>query len=397
MMQKLITLGLITFALLAVSNAIFADDREEIAAIKQQLQSLTKRLAALESNAVSSAESRTTMEKPEAADRVRINGNFRYRHEGIDEETRPERWRQRVRARVGLVANVTDTAEVGVQLASGSDDPLSTNQTLDSGASTKGLNLDLAYFALTSQAGNKLIGGKMKNPLFRPGKSALIWDGDLNPEGLAWQYSAGDFFGNVVGFWLEERSSSADSIMLGGQAGIKTSLSNGAKITAGVGYYDYAVTQGRAPFFDGDARGNTLDGTGNYAFDFEILEVFAELSTRLGNMPFSVFADWARNGAAGPQDTAMSVGAKFGKASAPNSWEFGYTYKDVEADALVGSFTDSDFGGGGTSVSGHALNMGYAFSKRIKGSLTYMLSENRIGTPAERDYNRLQADFSLKY
>ena len=36
--------------------------------------------------------------------------------------------------------------------------------------------------------GLKILGGKMKNPLYRVGKSELLWDPDLNPEGAAIGY-----------------------------------------------------------------------------------------------------------------------------------------------------------------------------------------------------------------
>ncbi|MDH3647655.1 MAG: putative porin [Gammaproteobacteria bacterium] len=396
-MQKRLNASLVFISLCLFFTDVFAGDQEEIALLRQELQAISHRLAALEARAGPGTKAATTQTKPGWPERVKVNGDLRFRSEGIDEDTRDERWRQRVRARVGLTANVSETAEVGVQLASGSDDPTSTNQSFDGAASSKGLNLDLAYFALTSPAGNKIIGGKMKNPMFKPGKSSLVWDGDLNPEGLAWQFSQGQFFANLTGLWFEERSSRSDSIMLGGQAGVKTKLATGARITAGLAYYDYAATKGRTPFFDGDGHGNTLDASGNYAFDFEILEVFAEFSARLGDMPFSIYADWVKNGAAGAQDTGMAFGAKLGKASGAGTWELGYTYKDLEADAVVGLFTDSDTGGGGTAVSGHILNLAYGFNKRVKGSLTVFLTENSIDTPSERDYNRVQADLSLKY
>ena len=44
-----------------------------------------------------------------------------------------------------LVAKPTDTTEVGLGMATGGDDPVSTNQTLGGGGSTKDVRLDLAY------------------------------------------------------------------------------------------------------------------------------------------------------------------------------------------------------------------------------------------------------------
>ena len=52
------------------------------------------------------------------------------------------------------------------------------------GDSRKDLYFDLAYFNWTAAEGLNVLGGKFKNNLYRPGKNALIWDNDLNPEGF---------------------------------------------------------------------------------------------------------------------------------------------------------------------------------------------------------------------
>ena len=42
------------------------------------------------------------------------------------------------------------------------------------------------------------------------------------------------------------------------------------------------------------------------------------------------------------------MGATLNKAKDPGSWQFEYDYRDIQADAVVGKFNDSDFVGGGT-------------------------------------------------
>ena len=79
-------------------------------------------------------------------DSIRWKGDFRYRYETFDIENKPNRDRNRIRARAALIADVTPTIEVGLGLASGGDDPVSSNQTLGGGGSTKDLRIDLAYF-----------------------------------------------------------------------------------------------------------------------------------------------------------------------------------------------------------------------------------------------------------
>ena len=83
--------------------------------------------------------------KSQSKDRVNVNADFRYRFEAFDIEDTPDRHRNRLRARVGMTAAVTDNTQLGFELASGSEDPVSTNQSLGNDFSTKPVNIDQAY------------------------------------------------------------------------------------------------------------------------------------------------------------------------------------------------------------------------------------------------------------
>lgn len=388
---------LVTIVMLC-TPAFAATTGEELAELKRQLTEISARIAVLEQTRTTTEPVSTPSaeaELPGWTNTVTLSGDLRYRHESIDQQGSEERTRHRVRARVGIKAKPAPGTEVGVRLASGSDDPISTNQSLDGGFTSKGLQLDQAYIRQSLGGGNTLIMGKMKNPFFLPGKSSLMWDSDLTPEGLAWTLTNDGFFANAVALSVEERSSASDTLLLGGQAGVSGQLGNGAKFKAGVGYYDYAAIQGRAPIYN--AGGNTLDGSGNYLFDYRIAQLFGELTTRFADLPVTLYVDLVQNTEAGPEDTGISFGGTLGKASSPGQWAFGYLYKDLEADAVIGAFTDSDIGGGGAAIKGHVLSLGYALTKKLSGKLTYFISENRTDTPTPRDYNRLQADISVRY
>ena len=227
---------------------------------------------------------------------IKLKGDFRYRHEMIDKEGKDSRSRHRMRARFGVLANVNQTTKVGLQLATGSDDPVSTNQTLDNGYSTKNLMLNLAYLEIKPQAieGLSIRGGKFKNPFFKPGKSELIWDGDMNPEGgvFAFKKDLQSISITVItaGFWIEERSSDDDSWMAAGQ-GLFTYNMNDKKsgITAGAGFFNYVNTVGFEPFFDADdPAGNTVDTLGLYTNDYQLFELLGEVNHKFGNIPVTM-------------------------------------------------------------------------------------------------------------
>ena len=371
----------------------------EIAELRAAVAALTSRLAALEAKQAQVAEAPpapTPAVAPEF-DGVKLDADLRYRHESIDEAGLPRRDRQRIRARIGLSGDVTETVDIGFQLATGGSSPISGNQSLDTGFSRKTIGLDLAYFNWQLSDQLKLTGGKMKNPFNRVGDNGLLWDGDLNPEGLALAIGAGPITASVAGLWVEERSGGSDSMLLGGQVAYAAALNGDTKLEVGAGYFDYLKARGQTPFFDGSAAGNILAANGTYPTDFNELELFAELSTQVADRPLAVFFDYVKNTEANAFDTGWAIGGKYGKASGPRSWEVAYVYQDIEANAVVGIFTDSDFGGGGTDGSGHILKGAYALNKKMKLNLTYFLNERGADAGNKRDYDRLQADISFKY
>jgi hypothetical protein len=330
-------------------------------------------------------------------DRIDFSGDARLRHETIDEDGEEDRKRMRFRSRFGFKASVMDDVQFVLRLATGGGNPVSTNQSFDDGFSTKDIGVDQAYVSWAAADGLNIFAGKMKNPLYSAGKVPLVWDSDLNPEGFAATYSSGMFFGTVAGFTVEERSSSDDSLLYAVQAGVKTDLGEGAKLTAGVGYFAYSDTIGAEPFYNGSAKGNTVDLAGNYVYDYKDTELFAQFDTKLGDLPLQVYAHFVQNNEVSQQDTAYAFGAKIGSAKKQGTQQFSWTYQDIEADAVIGTFNDSDFGGGGTDSEGHLIKYKYMLRDKISLGGTLMLNKVDRFQGTEHDYNRLQLDVEFKF
>jgi hypothetical protein len=328
---------------------------------------------------------------------VRLSGDLRYRHEAIDEEDEAKRHRQRIRARFGVTADVAENVSVGLTLATGGEDPVSANQTLDTGFNRKPIGVDRAFFSWAATDDLTFTGGKIATPFYRPGSHHLIYDNDLNPEGLALRYARGNWFANYAGLWVEERAAADDSILLGGQVGYRRTLDEGLRLTVGGSYYDYLETQGQTPFWDGTAAGNRVDAAGNYVNDFNLAELFGELNFKPGERPVTVFADYVVNTEADEVDTGFAVGASLGEVKGPRTWRVGYVYQDLEADAVVGTFTDSDWAGGGTDGTGHVVEFNYGFRDRLVFGLRYFLNDRGRDAGNEHQYNRLQADVQFNY
>jgi hypothetical protein len=412
MIRYIALLLIVTFAQVgyaSVTDEDFSDLKNELRSLLNRVEALEAENRALKETVVSSA---ATAEKLAVTGKsagwtetVKIKGDFRYRYENIDAERSDTRERNRIRARVAVTAKPADNVEVGIGLASGTDDAVSTNQTLGGGGTTKDINLDLAYFKWQAKPGFNVIGGKMKNIFYRPAGHALLWDGDYRPEGFGFTFSRGNYFINTAANFLESDTIKDNSkTSYGLQTGFKGSVGD-SQLVAGVGYFEID-TEGRE-VFSGDADdffGNTFSCVDSdaltgctYNNSYEELELFAQLSTTIGETPVVLFADLVQNQDASNLDIAWAAGLKFGKASAPKTWELGYIYQDIEADAVLGLITDSDFAGGGTDAKGHIFKGAWAINKKWKIGFTYFDNERNMDVGVQEDYKRLMLDTAFKF
>ena len=206
-------------------------------------------------------------------------------------------------------------------------------------------------------------------------------------------FKRGAIFANALASWVDESSSDDDSFLVGGQVGTIIDVGDDARLTSGLGYYNYLDARGERAFFEGDALGNRLNADGEYVNGFELVEGFVEYVTQLDDKQLTLFADYVQNLEASDYDQGFALGARL-KA---NAWQLGYAYQEVEADAVLGTFTDSDFIGGGTDGEGHILQVGYAISKRIGLRGTLFLNDRNIDFGAEEEFKRLMLDISFKF
>jgi len=392
---------------------------DEISELKEQMQQMQKRLEQLEADQKVQkqkvdekqlkAEEGKSISLPDNLkwlENIKISVDLRYRYEMIDEEGKDTRNRNRIRARLGIAGKVTDDVEVGMRLAtseafsSDKGDPISTNQTLDDAFAKKAIWLDLAYFKWSPKdSGLIIFGGKMEDPFYRVGGNQLIWDSDLTPEGIAAQYSkqlgeSDELFVKGGGFWINEVSGGADTSLWGAQSGWKHQFADKSTLTGGASYYGYGNIEGSGPLIGTGFQGNS-NSAGKYASDYDIVEVFGEYGFKFGQTPVAAFASYVKNtSAATTQDTGWLVGGKLGKCKAPGSWELSYDYRDLEADAVLGVFNDSDFIGGGTNGKGHRMGCAYQLAKNLQAALTYFFNDK---SNDEHNYNRLQADMVFKF
>ncbi len=396
---------------------------------------------------------------------VKLNGDFRYRFEDIHTDPKTfntvgvrgplkkadqtkDRFRHRLRLRLGFEWTVNDEVTVGGRLATSmnagamnSGDPISYNQTMTDAFSKKGVYLDTAYFDYhpARVPGLKVMGGKMSNPFYVPGKTQMIWDQDLTPEGLAVTYTntmesspTGPVYREVplelaatAGYFLvQERSIDVETQLLGVQGSAKYNFEadGSTSLMVGASYYDYGHLKGFPPLLDpANSFGNALSlavlgGSALYGDDFNIVEGFTEFTIPVFERPLALYGDIAYNTAkidknydGNNSGAAWALGASYGRCVTPRSWSLHYEYRDLGRDAVVGAFTDSDFGGGGTNSKGHVLGADFMLLKNTRLAVTYFINHNMgsdwlrmvptFGGKEKVDgpYQRLQVDLNFKF
>jgi hypothetical protein len=336
-------------------------------------------------------------------DRLTLKGDFRPRLEYIDRDPTSindpvdERRRGRFRVRFGINAEINDDVDFVFELATGGENPVSTNQSFDGGFTRKDIGVNLAYVNWNPIEALDVMVGKVKNPWHRPGGHHLMWDSDLNPEGLVLDFGKGGFFGNFGAFGVEERSNSDDSLLVNLQVGYRIGIGDSSELTIGGGYYVYSNMIGNSPFWNGDPFGNTVDAAGNFVYDYKPVQGFVEYATSVGDLPLSFFVDYVKNNEAPEFNTGFAFGGKLGKVSEPGDWEGSIAYQELDKDAVVALYTDSDWGGGGTDATGFTIKGKYGLSKNWNFGSTLFINEieANIGNPT--DYWRLQIDFEFKF
>jgi hypothetical protein len=417
----------------AANQTLQAENGELKALVDQRdaetdyLKSQTRELR--EESAVHSAE----IGKVKGADwasKIKFKGDLRYRHEGIETERvvgtgatatvedAADRTRHRVRARFGFDGTITDNVKATMQIATGGDDPRSSNQTLGSSGTRKSIGLDLGYIDWRITNGVNLLLGKHKYPHWRPGQS-LFYDGDYNPEGGALVFDRGMFFGSAYAWWFEERynanpaGNNADTLLYGAQLGAKFALFGGETRVA-AHYYDLGGGQFSNPFYNNNSNGNTTITQGSgasavqvLAYDYDVIMGSAEVNMLAGALPLQFWVDYALNTEADDNDTAYALGVVLGKASNAKTWEAGLFYQSLDKDALFAQLIDSDFGDGRSDSEGWVLKGGYAPVRNVTLNATYFINTlNKDVAPVrgpgysigdELDYNRLQVDFNYKF
>ncbi len=350
---------------------------------------------------------------PEWTKRFNWSGDVRLRHESFWRDGSPDRHRERYRLRLGLKGKVSDQLEVGARLATGTDlNPISAFQSAENIFDRKDFFLDQVYVkvAVPEPVPMMLWGGKFETPF---SYSPLVWDSDIALEGLAaavkpaWGPVEFATTGGI--FPIEEIGGNAeDPLLFIGQTAATWTVAKEAaqtwlqhlKVKGAFGYYDFRNLKSGIDTTGSNRFGNTAHSSSSATttvlqYDFDEVDLLGEISSQVFGQPLTLYADYVKNTAVAEADEGYQLGLKLGKVVKPWTWETGYFWQRLEADAVVGQFADSSFGEGGTDRKGHAF---YAQLGTLKNSLVrarWFITEQV--SRKDRAIDRLQVDWETKF
>jgi hypothetical protein len=339
--------------------------------------------------------------------------------------TTEDRNRLRLRAQLGVKADVNDWMTAGIRMTTGSlDDPISPNQTQEAASGKYTIGLDRAYMNAKIKPWLNVTGGRFANPWF---STDLLWDPDLAFDGIAASFTPtiNDQFSSFVtlgAFPIDEiekssTSQSKSKWMYGSQAGINWKLDSKSSLKLAVALYDFQHVEGVSNDINVDpATGNgPLSATvpvfktkGNSTFDIDgglapgkeqygLSSKFRDLNIT-GQVDMAYFdpvhiiltGDYVRNigfdkgeilrrtGESIPEQVnayQLKVTVGMPETYQAGQWNAFAAYKRLEADSVLDSFTDSDFYLGGTNAKGWLIGGSYGIDKNTWLTARYFTAD----------------------
>ena len=274
---------------------------------------------------------------------LRFNGDFRVRYEYTTTGNGSlSLGREVVRFRAGITYPVRDDITLRARIATGDpDDPNSTDVTLSSWLNDLTVSLDVASIETTHRHW-AAYGGKFFNPLQY---TELVWDGDVNPQGVAGKVMLGDaakITGTLTGlyFIVDQQANNLSSDMAGGQ--LTVAIPSGRwKVSGSAAYYDYRI-RSLSTAGPGDTRSNRLaPGGAAYLSDFDMLDLILALDySGIGERyPLRLVGDYVHNSGASDQNTGYGVDAYLGRSARQGDIRYRYGYGMAETDAVLAAFS----------------------------------------------------------
>ena len=275
---------------------------------------------------------------------LKFNGDFRVRYEYTSAGNGAlALGREVVRFRLGLTYPLRPDITVRARVATGDPgDPNSTDVTLGSFVDDLAFTLDVASVEITKPHW-AAFAGKFFNPLQY---TELVWDGDVNPQGVAARGMLGDrakVSATVTGlyFIVDQQANNLSSDMGGGQLTVSAPAGSRWRVSGSAGYYDYRIRSLTAAN-SGDTRSNRLAPGGlAYLSDFNLLDLLLAVDySGIGERyPLRLVGDYVHNSGANDLNSGWGADVFVGRAASQGDLRYRYGYGVTDADAVLAAFS----------------------------------------------------------
>jgi len=331
-------------------------------------------------------------------DKMHVHGDLRLRHQEVHRDDKDNTYEQRYRMRLGLTYNINDYLSFEGQVASGKDNPTSTNVNMADGIHLDYFKIDILDLKWNMSNVDWLRVGKSKHYFYRPMKTQLIWDNDLRPEGVSYGHKD-DVYQFTTAIWkvhrINDEQPEGNIYMYVGQY-VYTQHYADCIVHLGGGIYHYVGVQGSSTPYEKGPLGNSYDGV--YEHDYSIAEGLMEVTFPVFSRPLQLGVTVAYNMAIADHNRAYDLSTQYGKIKKDFDWKLGYTYRYLERDPVFGANNDSDFIGGGTDGRGHIFTAKVQLQNHIDMAGHFQFSKKYIDSDKEEsDYDRVMLDIIFKF
>lgn len=358
-------------------------------------------------------------------EQLTLSGDARLRVEsafGLDSQV--DRNRARTRLRLGADYRVDEEFSVGARLRTGDpDDPNSPHSTLGDVFNSDSFELDRAFVAYKPQPaqGLRVVGGKFGHPFqANPVYGELVWDADVNPEGIAATYTLpGDAPGEKLDFALGhyvvvEQGGGDEATMSVAQAAGSRRLGEKTTGTLALGWYGYnnlnpdgslalvsenpSQTAGGNQLVDTDGDGAVDD----FASRFQIWNPIASVTYEGWSRPVTFSGEFIHNSAAsGPEDSGVAAGVSVGRQKQAGDWLWYGQWQKVEQDAVFAAFSQDDFLLA-SNFEGWVFGTRYRIADNVGAHLWGLVSSREqqgtaATTDSDRDQWRVRLDLDVRF
>jgi hypothetical protein len=366
----------------------------------------------------------------------RISGDVRVRYEYRQGENlagdNVDRNRFRYRVRPLFSGKLGSQWFYGVRIENGGGSR-SSNVTMgdDAGPWSKtndGLYIGQVYLGFTPTSEWTILAGRMPNPFVT---TSMVWDGDINPEGLAEQFKrtigSATYFANFGQFIYDSANpqnalagtqNRRDQWLLGWQGGVNFKLDEKNSFQIAPTLYTYVNQKSAtAKNFGGTFSPSNATAINNLT----VVDLPVEFNTVLPTgAPGRIFADVAYNldgsdrarkygrSDLNSEKWAWQAGFQYGKAKQKGEWDAKVLYQQTGLVALDPNLVDSDIFDSRTNIEGVVGGFNYQLSDAVVFNLIWANGKTKnqstispgagdIGITTLKSFNLLQLDIVAKF